>query len=100
MKIKVEVNASIGNLLKSGIELSAKAIGTYAVLLEADENKKYDGIREYLQTYVADGYCAIKTGLDELMEKGFLVKTISRTPRGVFSRTEYIVTLPKNGEKQ
>ncbi len=94
MKIKVEVNASIGNLLKSGIELSAKAIGTYAVLLEADENKKYDGMREYLQTHVKDGSGAIKTGLDELIEKGFLVKTVGRTPHGAFCGTTYIVTSP------
>lgn len=99
MKIKVEEHATIGNVLQSGIELSAKAIGAYAVLLEADENIKYDGIREYLQTYIKDGYCAIKTGLDELMEQGFLVKTVRRTPRGVFCGTEYVVTLPEDKGK-
>lgn len=99
MKIKIEEHATVRNVLQSGIELSAKAIGAYAVLLESDGNKKYSGVREYLQTYITDGYCAIKTGLDELMEKGFLVKTVGRTPHGVFCGTEYVVTLPEDKGK-
>lgn len=96
MKIKVEENASIGNVLKSGIELSAKAIGAYAVLLEADEEEIYPPMTEYLQLIFIDKITSITRALNELKEKGFLIKNVGRTPQGVFDVVTYVVTLPCN----
>lgn len=95
MKIEINEKANLSNVFKSGTMLSAKAIGVYVVLLKADTNKKYTGIREYLQSYVTDGNVSIKSGLDELIEKGFLVKTAGRLSHGAFCETKYIVTVPE-----
>lgn len=98
MKIQIKYNASVGNALKSGVLLSAKSLGYYAAMCEADDETVYPGIREYLRQYVEDGSAAISSGIRELIEKGFLEKRIERTSYGAFVRTTYVVTLPGNAD--
>lgn len=95
MKIRKEEGATLNELLTNGVLLSAKAIGLYAVLLKADKNKNYTGIKEFLQKHVEDGQMSITSGLQELINKGFLIKTVSRTQSGAFCGTEYVLTAPK-----
>lgn len=96
MFIQIKYNASVENALKSGVLLSAKSLGYYATMCEADDEICYPGIKEYLRQYVEDGSAAISSGIRELIEKGFLEKRIERTPHGAFVRTTYVVTLPEN----
>lgn len=96
MNIQIKYNASVENALKSGVTLSAKALGYYAAMCEADDEICYPGIKEYLRQYVEDGACAIASGIRELIEKGFVEKRVGRTSLGVFVGTTYVVTLPEN----
>lgn len=98
MRIRKEEGTTLNELLTSGVSLSAKAVGLYAVLLKADKNKNYAGIKEFLKEYVEDGQMSISSGLQELVNKGFLIKTVGRTSLGAFSGTEYVLTAPKRRE--
>ena len=94
MKIQVNKNASVMNALLCGVPVSAKALGYYSVLCEADEETNYSGIKEYLGKYLGEGVCSISSGMKELISKGFVEKKVARTSLGAFSGTKYIVTLP------
>ena len=98
MNNQVKFNASVENALKSGVPLSAKALGYYAAMCEADDEICYPGIKEYLRQYVNDGACTIASGIRELIENGLVEKRVGRTSLGAFIGTTYIVTLPGNDD--
>ena len=78
-------------------ELSAKAKGILLYLLTRPDNWHFYQAEIY--SHFADGKDSIRTGLEELKDKGYLAITRTRNKKGEFIGWNYEILLDENGNR-
>jgi len=87
---KLDCFAQICNIALQDSSLSFKARGLLAYMLSLPKDWDYS-IAGLAATNKTDGICAIRSGVHELMQAGYITRQQTRNEKGGFSGYEYVV---------